>query len=345
MRWRRGFRSTPADGRVRCGGWPCGGKDGGVGVEDGLDGPVALSVDADLEPLGVETSHQFGQLGPVEVQDPRAVRRHRVLAADGGGTAAHAAVGPDLHRLGGQPVRPAAPQPGRQQPVHLVVHDQAVDPLVQRAGRVGLGEGGERVAAQIGFADRGDAERGQPFAGRAHHPGPLFRAQLAQVVVQVALEQREHRPLEDHTVEPALVVPAERATGWVRLAVGEPGLPQRGAVQHAGVQARVIEHGRAVRDRGVQVGPGRVPVLPQLVLHVPGAGDPGAVRGPAGLVPQPGHDGRDVRRGRLAAVGRRGQVADIGDVTVRVDQPRDHGGAVQVHDGGVLGRQGPDLGG
>ena len=69
-----------------------------------------------------------------EEQDSRAVRRDRVAAVDGRGAAAHPAVGPDLDRLGGQLAGPAALQAVREQPVHLVVHDQAVDPLLQRAG-------------------------------------------------------------------------------------------------------------------------------------------------------------------------------------------------------------------
>ncbi len=87
-------------------------QDRGVGVQDGFDRPIPLRVDAYLQPAGVELPHHGGQLIGREVHDPRAVGRNRVAAVDGCGAAAHPAVGPDLHRLGGQPRRAAPAQPG-----------------------------------------------------------------------------------------------------------------------------------------------------------------------------------------------------------------------------------------
>src|SRR6185436_3433164 len=54
----------------------------------------------------------------------------------------------------------------------------------------------------------------------------------------------------------ALAVASERAARWIGLVIGEPRLPQRGRVQHADVQRRVVQHGRAVRDGGTVVGCG-----------------------------------------------------------------------------------------
>jgi hypothetical protein len=55
-------------------------------------------------------------------------------------------------------------------------------------------------------------------------------------VPEVVLEQREHRALEHHAVEPALAVATEDPAGRVRLPALESGLPQGGGVEHAGVQ-------------------------------------------------------------------------------------------------------------
>ena len=41
---------------------------------------------------------------------------------------------------------------GGEEPVHLVVHHQPVDPLAEQAARVRLGKGGEGIAAQVGVA-------------------------------------------------------------------------------------------------------------------------------------------------------------------------------------------------
>ena len=116
------------------------------------------------------------------------------------------------------------------------MHDQPVDPLAEEAGRVHLGEGAEAVAAHISITGRGDAERGQVLPGQVDEPGALGRAHPGDVVPEVAFEEREHRPLVNHAVEAALAVAAERATGRVRLAVLEPGFPQRGRVEHTDVQ-------------------------------------------------------------------------------------------------------------
>ena len=123
-----------------------------------------------------------------------------------------------------------------EQPVHLVVHDQAIDPLVKRAGLVRPGERGERVAAHVRVAGGGDAERREVLAGPLHEAGPPGSAHPGDVVPQVALEQREHGALEHHPVEAAFAVAAERAARGIRLPVREPGRPECRAVEHAGVQ-------------------------------------------------------------------------------------------------------------
>ncbi len=257
------------------------------------------------------------------------MRRDRVGAVDGRGAAAHPAVGPDLHGLGGQPPGVPALQALAEQPVHLVVHDQAVDPLVQRPGLVRRGERGERVTPQVRVAGRGDAERGQVLAGPLHQAAPLGGAHPGDVLPQVPLEHREHGALEDHPVEAAVGIPAERAARRIRLIVREPGRSQRRAVEHAGVQRRVVQHRRAVRDRLIQVGPAGVAALAELVLHVPAAGHPRARRGGGARRPQPGLDGRDVGGSLRAAVGARREIAHVGDVAVRIDQPGNDGGPVQ----------------
>ena len=271
------------------------------------------------------------------------MRRDRVGAVDGCGAAAHAAVGPDFHGLGGEPAGVPALQTLAEQPVHLVVHDQAVDPLVERARLVRRGERGERVTAQVRVAGGGDAQRRKVLAGPLHEAGPPSGAHPGDVFPQVALEQREHGPLEHHPVEAAIMVAAERAARGIRLPVREPGRAERRAVEHAGVQRRVVKHGGAVRHGLIQVVPGGVPALTQLVLHVSAPGHPRAVRGAAGRLAQPGLDGRDVGRGRLAAVGARREVAHVGDVAVRVDQPGYHGGPGQPGHRRARGRGRPHL--
>ena len=212
-----------------------GGQYRGVGVQDGLDRPVSLGVDADLEAAGVEVADHLGQLVALEVQDARAVRRHGVGSVDSRRAAAHPAVGPDLDGLGGQLPGMTALQAGAEEPVHLVVHDQPVDPLAEQAGRVRLGEHGEGIAPHIGVAGRRQSEGGQPFACRPDEPGP-GGALLGDVATDVPLEQREHRRLVHHAVQPAVAVTAERTPGRIRLPIGESRLPQRGRVQHADVQ-------------------------------------------------------------------------------------------------------------
>ena len=73
-----GYIAPPCSMRCRRGLPGAGRQDRGVGVQHGLDRPVALGVDADLEAAGVEVAHHRGQLVAVEVQDARAVRRDRV---------------------------------------------------------------------------------------------------------------------------------------------------------------------------------------------------------------------------------------------------------------------------
>ena len=63
-------------------------------------------------------------------------------------------------------------QPGAEEPVHLVVHDQTVDPLAKLAGRIRLGERGEGIAPHVGVAGRRQAEPGQPLARRLYDLGP-----------------------------------------------------------------------------------------------------------------------------------------------------------------------------
>ena len=84
-------------------------------------------------------------------------------------------------------------------------------------------------------------------------------------------------------------------------------------------------------------------VLAELVLDVAAPGDPGTLRRPAGGFPQPRLYRRDPGRGRLAAVGTRGQVADVGDVAVRVDQPGDDGRATEPGDHGAARCRRADL--
>src|SRR5215470_17460526 len=55
-----------------------------------------------------------------------------------------------------------------------------------------------------------------------------------------------------------------------------------------------------------------MPAFAELVLHVAAPGHPGTLWRPSGRLPQARLDLRDARRGRLAAVGARGQVADVG---------------------------------
>jgi hypothetical protein len=110
----------------------------------------------------------------------------------------------------------------REEPVHLVVHDQAVDPLVQRAGLVRFGERGEGVAAQVGVAGRGDAERREALPGPLHQAGPLGGAHPGDVVAQVALQQREHRALEHHPVEGGPRRRGRRRRPGIRLPVSNP---------------------------------------------------------------------------------------------------------------------------
>ena len=317
MRCRRGL---PAAGR----------QHRSVRVQDDLDGPVSLGVDADLEAAGVEIADHRGQLVALEVQDARTVRRHRVGPVDRRGAAAHPAVGPDLHGLGGQLAGMTALQAGLEEPVHLVVHDQTVDPLAEQAARVRLGERGEGVAPHVGIAGRRQAERGQALARRLYQLGP-GGARLGEVTPDVLLEQREHRCLVHHAVEPALAVAAERAARWIGLVLGESRLPQRGRVQHADVQRRVVQHGRAVRHGRVELRPVRMPALAELVLGVPGPGDPGAARSPFGGLPEPCLNRGDVGRRRLAAVGGGREVADVSHVAVRVDQARDDGRPAEPH--------------
>ena len=168
------------------------------------------------------------------------------------GPAAHPAVRPDLHRLGGQPVRAAAPQAGRGEPVHLVVDDEPVDPLPKCAGLVRLGKGGERVAAHVRIARRGHAERREVPSCILNEPGAPGGVHPGEVMPEVALEQREHRALEHHAVEPALVVAAEDAAGRIRLPVLESGLAQGRRVEHAGVQRRVVEPSSGEADPRVR---------------------------------------------------------------------------------------------
>jgi hypothetical protein len=274
-------------------------------VEGGLDRAIPLRVHADLQVLGGEGGYQRGQFGPVIGQDAAAVRRDRVGAVDGGGTAAHPAVGPDLGGASGEVSGPRALQPGRLQPVRLVVHDHRVHALAERPRLVRLRERGKRVAARIGVADRGDAERGEPLARAPGQADALGGAHRGDVAGQIPFEQGEHRPLEDHPIEAALVVAAKCAARRVRLAVLEAGLAQRRRVEHAGMQRRVKKDGRTIGDRLVQFGPGRVPAFTQLVLDVARTGHPPAGRGGQTGLAQAGLDGRDVGGAGLGAV--RGQ--------------------------------------
>src|SRR6185295_12115350 len=149
----------------------------------------------------------------------------------------------------------------------------------------------------------------QALARRLYQLGP-GGARLGEVTPDVLLEQREHGRLVQHAVEPALAVASERTARWIGLVIGEPRLPQRGCVQHADVQRRVVQHGRAVRDGRVKLRPGRMPALAELVLGVPGPDYPGAARSPFGGLPEPRLYRRDVGCRRLAAVGGGREVAD-----------------------------------
>ena len=283
------------------------------------------------KPRPSSAADHLGQLVALEVQDARTVRRDRVAAVNGRGAAAHPAVGPDLHRLAGQPGRVTARQAGFQQPADLVVHHQPVDPQAQLTARVRVGEGGEGVPAHVRVTGRSQAERGQPPGCCLDEPGPRHAVHGGQVMTQIGLEQREHRALVQHAVQTAVGVPAEGPAGGIGLPVVEAGLAQRGRVEDARVQRGVVEHGRPVRHGLVEVCPGRVPPLGQLVLHVPAPRHPGALRSARAGLGQPCPDGRDVRCRWLAAVRGGREVAHVGDVAVRVDQARHDGGPVQPH--------------
>ena len=181
--------------------------------------------------------------------------------------------------------------------------------------------------------------RSQPLTRRPDESGARAGAHPGNVTAQVPLEQREHRCLVHHAVEPALAVAAERAARRIRLPVGEPRLPQRGRVQHAGMQRGVVEHGRAARHRLIQLRPGWVPALAELVLRIPAPGHPGALRSPVSGFLEPRLNRRDLGRRWLAAVRRRREVADIGHMTMRVDQARDDGSPAEAqHCGAGRGR-------
>jgi hypothetical protein len=75
--------------------------------------------------------------------------------------------------------------------------------------------------------------RADPLSCRLDEPARCADAQPGHVPVDVLLEDREHRRLEQHAVEPPLTVPAEGAARRVGLVVGELRFPQRRRVQHA----------------------------------------------------------------------------------------------------------------
>ena len=116
------------------------------------------------------------------------------------------------------------------------MHGQPVNALAQDTGVIGLGVRGERLAAQVRVARRGDAQCRQPLPGAPHDPRPRGRVHVREVVAEPVPEHPEHRPFEQHAGEPPLAVAADHAVRRVRLAVGEPGLPQRRRVEHARVQ-------------------------------------------------------------------------------------------------------------
>src|SRR5205823_1552279 len=110
-----------------------------------------------------------------------------------------------------------------------------VAPLPECAGLVRLGKGGERVAAHVRIARRGHAERREVPSCILNEPGAPGGVHPGEVMPEVALEQREHRALEHHAVEPALAVAAERTARRVWLPGLETGLPQRGRACIAGI--------------------------------------------------------------------------------------------------------------
>jgi len=107
------------------------------------------------------------------------------------------AVGPDLHRIGG----PAAGSAGRsavsEEHSPQVVHDKAVDQLVQRARpgsssetrATGRGAGRRPQAAVI-------AESREALPGQLHQEGPMRRTP-SRVMCSTAgcVQQREHRAI------------------------------------------------------------------------------------------------------------------------------------------------------
>lgn len=214
---------------------------------------------------------------------------------------------------------------GRARPGQPAPHHQPGDPHAEHAPLVGLGVGGQRVAASVGITRRGDAQRREMLPRPGHQTSPRSGAHPLHVPPQATPQQGERRSLVDHPVQPPFAVPPEPAARRVRLPIVEPGLPERGRVQHTRVQRGMEQDRRLARHGGGEVGAGGMPALPELVLHVPAAGHPRPFRRPGGRVPQPRHDRRNIRRRWLAAIRARRQVAHIAQMAMRVDQPRNDG--------------------
>ena len=297
IRCRRGFRPGLA-------------QDRGVRVQHGLDGPVSLGVHATWNPR-VSNSRTIAVSSRAEVQDARAVRRDRVGAVDGRGAAAHPAVGPDLHRLGGQPperrpCRPAAAAspPGRARPGRRSADAARRPGRPRRTRRTCRGA----VSASQAAVMPSDA---RCWPARAIEPGPLGGAHPGDVLPQVRSNSANIGPSNTTPSSRPSRSRPKRAARRIGLPVGEPGLPQRRACsarRRAATCGRPRPGGRHGRSRSARVGcrPSREPVL-----HVPAPGHPRARRRAGAGLAQPRLDRRDVGRGRLAAVGARRQVPDV----------------------------------
>ncbi len=237
---------------------------------------------------------------------------------------------PRSYGPGRQPVR----MPPDRDPVRVVVHDQPADPQASRRPRRPRRT---RRTCRCACPRRTPRlPRTRRAAGRRPRSGRPAAAPIR------AMSSRRFRS-NSANIGRSNTTPSSRpSASRPKAPSGGSGCPSANPVSLSAAvfstsRPRAGRCGRPHRQAGhrlVQIRPGRGPDPPRsLYSTYPGPGHPRALRGPAGDLAQPRLDRRDVRRGRLAAVRRRRQVADVGDVAVRVDQPGDDGGPVQPHHG------------
>ena len=307
-------------------------EDAFEGGEERVERAIALRMDGDLEAASLAAPDDGFHRIRVAEQHAAPVRRDGERPLDGRGAAAHPAVGEDLH--GRHPeARPVRPEQAVGRGVDVAVVHHRDDPQRQAVHGVDVTQGQHPAEpGQVGIHDRGHALGEEQRRGGADRLDEAPRVEGAEERAGRLREDPEHRRFEDATVGSTGGVAAEHAERRIVRGV-KARRAQCPRVENARVHGPVIQDARLVGDGGVELVPRDEAALRDTRLREAVAGDPAPGQAPGARGPRQRIEDRgDGRRHPRRAVHRHPEVRHRPEVAMRVHEPGQDHGAIEVDD-------------